>query len=68
MPFNPKLFAHLLKYDSTHGRYDKEVSWDEQNLIVDGKKIPVLAVADPAQLPWKEMTIKVLTMHLSIQV
>ncbi len=56
---NPKLFAHLLKYDSTHGRYDKEVTWDEENIIVDGKKIPVLSVADPAELPWKEMNVDV---------
>ncbi|MCR4962741.1 MAG: type I glyceraldehyde-3-phosphate dehydrogenase [Firmicutes bacterium] len=56
---NPKSFAHLLKYDSTHGRYDKEVTWDEQNLIVEGKKIPVLAEPDPALLPWKDMNVDV---------
>jgi len=56
---NPKFFAHLLKYDSTHGRYDKDVSYDEENIIVDGKKIPVLAVADPAELPWKEMNVDI---------
>lgn len=46
--------AHLLKYDSTHGRYDKEVGHDEKNLIVGGKKIPMSAQKDPAQIPWKE--------------
>lgn len=46
--------AHLLKFDSTHGRYDKSVSHDEKNLIVDGKKIPFSASKDPAQIPWKE--------------
>lgn len=46
--------AHLLKYDSTHGRYSKSVGHDEKNIIVDGKKIPMSASKDPAQIPWKE--------------
>ena len=46
--------AHLLKYDSTHGRYDKSVSHDEKNIIVDGRKIPVSATKNPAEIPWKE--------------
>ncbi len=45
--------AHLLKYDSTHGIFNAEVSHDEKNLIVNGKKIPVSAIKDPAQIPWK---------------
>jgi glyceraldehyde 3-phosphate dehydrogenase len=46
--------AHLLKYDSTHGRYNKSVSHDEKNLIVDGKKIPMSATKNPAEIPWKQ--------------
>lgn len=46
--------AHLLKYDSTHGRYDKSVTHDEKNIIVDGKKIPMSASKNPAEIPWKE--------------
>jgi glyceraldehyde 3-phosphate dehydrogenase len=46
--------AHLLKYDSTHGRYDKAVTHDEKNLIVDGKKIPMSSTKNPAEIPWKE--------------
>lgn len=46
--------AHLLKYDSTHGRYDKSVTHDEKNLIVEGKKIPMSATKNPAEIPWKE--------------
>ncbi|MCB0411561.1 MAG: type I glyceraldehyde-3-phosphate dehydrogenase, partial [Bdellovibrionales bacterium] len=46
--------AHLLKYDSTHGRYDKSVSHDEKNLIVDGKKIPLSSCKNPAEIPWKD--------------
>ena len=49
-----KLAAHLLKYDSTHGRYAKSVSHDEKNLIVDGKKIPLSAAKNPAEIPWKD--------------
>ncbi len=45
--------AHLLKYDSSHGILDAEISHDEQNLIVNGKKIPVSQTKDPAQIPWK---------------
>jgi glyceraldehyde 3-phosphate dehydrogenase len=45
--------AHLLKYDSTHGIFAADVSHDEKNLIVNGKKIPVSAVKDPSQIPWK---------------
>ena len=46
--------AHLLKYDSTHGRFAKSVDHDEKSLIVDGKKIPLSASKDPAQIPWKD--------------
>ena len=49
-----KLAAHLLKYDSTHGRFAKSVTHDEKNLIVDGKKIPLSAAKNPAEIPWKE--------------
>lgn len=49
--------AHLLKYDSVHGILPNEVKADEDNLIVDGKKIKVLAQKDPAQLPWKDLGV-----------
>lgn len=45
--------AHLLKYDSTHGIFNADVSYDEKNLIVNGKKIPISQTKDPAQIPWK---------------
>lgn len=45
--------AHLLKYDSAHGIYQKEVSHDDKNLIVDGKKILMSASKNPAEIPWK---------------
>ncbi len=47
-----KTLAHLLKYDSVHGRFNGTVSSDDQNLIVNGKAIRIYAEKDPANLPW----------------
>ena len=47
--------AHLLKYDSTHGRFDHEVSVDGGDLIVNGKRIKISAERDPANLKWREL-------------
>lgn len=52
-----KTLAHLLKYDSVHRAFKGEVSHDEHNLIVDGKKIRVVAEKDPSTLPWKELNV-----------
>jgi len=51
--------AHLLKYDSTHGIYKNEVSTEGSNLIVNGKKIVLSAVKNPAELPWKANNVDV---------
>lgn len=51
--------AHLLKHDSNFGEYDKEVSFDDKGLIVDGKHIQVLNEKDPSNLPWKDLKIDV---------
>lgn len=51
--------AYLLKYDSVYGIYEKEVSHDENNLIIDGGKIQFNAVRNPEELPWKENNIDV---------
>lgn len=48
-----KTLAHLLKYDSTNGMYKKSVSATDDAIVVDGKKIKVTAIKDPAELPWK---------------
>lgn len=52
-----KTLAHLLKYDSVHRAFKGEVSYDSNHLIVDGKKIKIVAEKDPANLPWKELGI-----------
>ncbi len=54
-----KTLAYLLKHDSNYGTYEKEVSFDEKNLIVEGQTIVVLAEKDPAALPWKDMNVDV---------
>ena len=48
---DPKTLAHLLKYDSNYGVYDKSVAVDGDAIVVDGKKIPVFAERSPANLP-----------------
>lgn len=50
--------VHLLKYDSAHGIWDADVSHDGENLIVNGKKIPVSSTKDPAQIPWKKWGVE----------
>lgn len=54
-----KTLAYLLKHDSSYGTYDKDVSYDEQNIIVAGKSIRVLAEKEPGALPWGEMGVDV---------
>ena len=55
----PQALAHLLKYDSTYGPYDREVSSDDSSLIVDGVHYPVYSETDPSNLPWKELGVDV---------
>ncbi|MBO3087089.1 type I glyceraldehyde-3-phosphate dehydrogenase [Cellulomonas dongxiuzhuiae] len=47
--------AHLLKYDTVLGRFPQTVDYDDENIIVDGKKIRALAERNPADLPWGEL-------------
>ena len=54
-----KTLAHLLKYDSITGRFQGEVSYDDEGIVVDGKHIKVLAQRNPADLPWGELGVEV---------
>ncbi len=58
-PAPAETHKHLLKYDSIHGRFSKTVEATEDALIIDGKKIKLLAERDPKKLPWKELKIDV---------
>ena len=51
----PEYLAYMLKYDSVHGRFKGEVSVEGSNLIVNGKKIRLTAIKDPAELKWDEV-------------
>jgi glyceraldehyde 3-phosphate dehydrogenase len=54
-----KTLAHLLKWDSVHGRYPGEVEAADQALVVDGRTIPVSSERDPAKLPWRRLGAQV---------
>ena len=55
-----KTLSHLLKYDTTQGNYKIDsITYDEDNIIVDGKKIKVYKESDPENLPWKELDVDV---------
>jgi len=54
-----KTLAHLLKYDSTHGRFKGTVEAGENALVINGKEIKVMAEKNPAQLPWKDLGVDV---------
>ena len=56
---SPATLAHLLKYDSTFGRFQGQVEAKEDAIIVNGKEIKILAYKDPAQLPWKQLGVEV---------
>ena len=55
----PAALAHLLAYDSTSGRLGRTVEVDGDVLVVDGRRITVLAERDPAQLPWGELGVEI---------
>lgn len=54
---NSEEMAYLLKYDTNHRGYNKSVSFDDEGIVVDGKKIKVFAEKDPMLLPWKELGV-----------
>jgi glyceraldehyde 3-phosphate dehydrogenase len=51
----PEYLAYMLKYDSVHGRFNGQVAVDGKDLVVNGKKIRLTAVRDPAELKWNEI-------------
>lgn len=53
-----KTNAHLLKYDSTYGRFPGEVEATEDSLIVNGHRIKVISQRDPAQIPWSDLGVE----------
>ncbi|MEK7104812.1 MAG: glyceraldehyde 3-phosphate dehydrogenase NAD-binding domain-containing protein [Patescibacteria group bacterium] len=51
--------AYLLKYDTVYGKWEHDIKVEGDNLVIDGKKVKVLALKDPASLPWKDLEIDV---------
>jgi glyceraldehyde 3-phosphate dehydrogenase len=56
---DPKTLAYLLKYDSVHGVWDAEVGYEENLILVNGKKIKVSSEKDPVKLPWKDLGVDI---------
>ncbi len=48
----PKMLAYLLQYDSIYRKYNKKVTYDEQNIMIDGVKVAATQIAEPADIPW----------------
>lgn len=55
----PEELAYLLKYDTNHGRYNKNVTHDDSNIYVNGRQVKVYKEMEPTNLPWKELNIDV---------
>ncbi len=51
--------AHLLKYDSIHGRLNRQVSYTDKGIVVDGDELVGFSVPDPSQIPWKDVGVDV---------
>lgn len=51
--------AHLIKYDTTHGKFEGEVTADQDAIIVNGKRVQLLSNRNPEELPWKELNIDI---------
>jgi len=56
---DPKTLAHLLKYDSLYGIYQKEIRATEKSLLVDGKEVKIFAETDPGKLPWRDLGVDI---------
>jgi glyceraldehyde 3-phosphate dehydrogenase len=57
--YPPETLAHLIKYDTNHGIFDGEVTFDDDALIVNGKRVQIVSERDPLELPWRELGIDI---------
>jgi len=58
--------AHLLKFDTAHGKFSKNVECDEKNLVVDGKKIHAFSDRNPENIPWKDANVDIVLEYTGI--
>jgi len=56
---DPKQAAYLLRYDSVYGKFDGDVEYDDEGLVVNGEKYPILSEEEPSSLPWGDMGVDV---------
>lgn len=54
-----KTLAHLLKYDSAYGAFEKEIGFTDRSISIDGKEIKTFAEKDPEKLPWKKLGVEI---------
>ena len=54
----PEMVAYALRFDSVHGMFQGDISYDENSITVNGRRYPVLDQRDPARLPWKELGVE----------
>lgn len=54
-----RTLSHLFKYDSVHGKYDGEISYTENEIVIDGRPVRVFAQKDPQNIPWKEVNVDI---------
>lgn len=52
-------WSHLFKYDSAYGKFDHEIGWDNNDLIIEEERIPLLAQPDPGKIPWSRYGVDV---------
>lgn len=55
----PAVLGHLFKYDTVHGKYQGEVSWNENSISIDSKNIKMFSERSPENLPWKDLNIDI---------
>ena len=55
----PETLAHLLKYDSVHGKLDHDVISNETHLSIAGRNVSISSCKDPAEIPWKDMNVDI---------
>lgn len=57
--YPPETLAHLIKYDTVHGKFSGDVEFGENSLVVNGKEVLLVNSRNPEQLPWKELNIDI---------
>ncbi|RUL56407.1 glyceraldehyde-3-phosphate dehydrogenase [Lysinibacillus antri] len=57
--YPPETLAHLIKYDTNHGKFEGTIETEENALVVNGKRVQLISERDPLQLPWKQMGVDI---------